>query len=225
MADAWSTGDFNNKISDYSYVNSRCRHLSELLSQARFGGLDADWRSNLRSVSAQFNATGLHVDAESTAIAELQMLPTMPWEPNQGTWRQSLDSWYAVAHKTATLNYVNSAQIHLSSMRDGDMVGPFAFTGTLAEKILDTVSPYDNQSDENRRTREWTYIGERTSLTGSYLAGLAAGGTDIDWQSWYREQLAKWPSDHLMLRRLESEINYRTYEKLPEYWMNPQVSN
>lgn len=213
-------GDFNNKMSNYSHVASRCRHLSDLLSKARFGGLDPDWRSNLQSFSAQYAAPGLHTDAESTAIAELQMLPFMPWEPNQAPWRRSLDSWYAVAHKTLALDYTNHSQILLNSMRDADMVGPFARTGTLAEKILDTVYTHDNRADEIRRTHEWTYIGQRTSLTGSYLAGLSAGGMDIDWQGWYSEQIAKWPQDHPMLGRFRSEINSRTYERLPKYWMN-----
>lgn len=223
MSDAWSMADFNNKISDYSYVASRCRHLSDLLSQARFGRLDPDWRSNLRSFSAQYAAPGLHTDAESTAIAELQMLPPMPWEPNQGTWRQSLDSWYGVARKTLTLDYVNMGQVMLNSLRTSDLAGVFAFGGMLAEKILETVVPQDNQADQTRFSREWTFIGERTSLTGSYLAGLAAGGMAVDWRGWYREQLAKWPQDHPMLRRLQSEIDTRTYERLPKYWMNEQA--
>lgn len=220
MTAAWSVGDFNNRISNYSYVSSRCRHLMEQLRQARFGRLDPDWRANLQSISAQFTATGLQTDAESTAIAELQNLPLMPWEPDQAPWRRSLDSWYAVAHKTLALDYVNQSQVHLNSMRDADMVGPLALAGILADKILDTVSPHDSRGDDTRRTHEWTHIGQRISLTGAYLAGLSAGGMDVDWQGWYREQIAKWPQDHQMLARFKSEINNRTYEFLPKYWMN-----
>lgn len=223
MTAAWSAGDFNNRISNYSYVASRCRHLMEQLRQARFGRLDPNWRSNLQSISAQFAATGVQADAESTAIAELQNLPLMPWEPNQAPWRQSLDSWYAVAHKTLALDYVNQVQIHLNSMRDADMVGPLALTGILAEKILDTVSPHDNRGDDTRRTREWTYIGQRTSLTGSYLAGLSAGGVNVDWRGWYIEQIARWPQDHPILGRFRAEIQHGRYEFLPEYWMNEQT--
>ncbi len=217
--------DFNNKISDYSYVSYRCRHLSDLLRYARFGKLDPDWRSNLRPTSAQFNASGLHVSAETAAIAELQMLPLMPWEPNQGTWQRSLDSWYAVAHKTLTLDYVNNAQIILDGMSSGGMAGAYAVSGVLPEKIIEHVVTHDNQGDKTRSSREWIYIGERTSLTGSYLAGLAAGGLDIDWRGWCRDQLENWPEDQPMRARLQSEIDTAVYERIPQYWMNEPTSS
>lgn len=105
----------------------------------RLHAVDISWSSCARRVStarpelafqpavniSPIRCYGVQADAESTAIAELQNLPLMPWEPNQAPWRQSLDSWYAVAHKTLALDYVNQVQIHLNSMRDADMVGPW----------------------------------------------------------------------------------------------------
>lgn len=213
--------EFANKISDYSYVAFRSQHLSELLQMARMGRLDPDWRSNMQSKTAQFNATGLHADAETTAISELQMLAPMPWEPNQSTWRHSLDSWYAVSIKTHTLDYVNTVQLDLNGLSAGDLAGVFAFTGVLAEKIFDDLLPHYELGDNTRRNRERTYVGVRMSLTGSYLAGLAAGGMDIDWRGWYRGQIAKLPDDHPMIGRLQSEISSGFYEQIPQYWRNP----
>ncbi|RIT36862.1 hypothetical protein D2E76_16570 [Mycobacteroides abscessus] len=161
---------------------------------------------------------GPHADAEALAVTDLQNLPTAPWEPRQADWQTSLDSWYVTARKTVTEKYTNMVRLDLDQLVTTDPACALAGTGRLATRILKEVVRQDSTADASRQSYLQLYITERTSLTGSYLAGLAAGGADINWRRWYRNEIGTWPSSHPGRRRCESEIASRTHERLPAYW-------
>lgn len=214
--------EFVNRMSGYSYVSTRSRHYRDTLQAARLGHLAPNWRDNLRPISAQVGGPEYHVDAEATAVAELQNLPIMPWEPHQADWRMALDCWYSAARKAAVEDYANKALESLEQLRRSPMVEALIPGRKLAESILTLVAPHDNRVNETRHLQDWLYVTETTSLTAAYMAGLAAGGEEIDWRSWYREQITAWPDGHMMRRRAEAEIQHGRYEFLPEYWVNAQ---
>lgn len=197
---------------------ARAKHMSDILFRVRLGHLSPDWRNNLRSVAAQMGVSGPQADAEAAAILDLQTLPIAPWEPHQSDWRGSLDSWYFAARQNAADRYVNTVRLDVEQLTASDPVVALIASGQLAEKILKSVAPQDCQADTTRQVYMQAYIAERTSLTGSYLAGLAAGGEDVDWRSWYRTEIMAWPADHPSRHRCEFEIADRTHEKLPQYW-------
>lgn len=135
-------------------------------------------------MSAQWAPDSLSANAEAVAIADLQNRPVEPWEPHQAPWRRSLDSWYIAARAAASESHVNMARQHLQHISTGEgLVRAYGHNNRLGGVFLAQVAPLDEQRDHARQLYERVYITERTSLTALYLAGLAAGDLDIDWQT------------------------------------------
>jgi hypothetical protein len=66
------------------------------------------------------------------------------------------------------------------------------------------------------------YVAARDELGASYRAGLRAGGDDVDWLSWYRDYISRWPLGVMRdaaTARLELPDIRRQMETLPDYWL------
>lgn len=218
--------DFQSGVMEFYYLGAKTRHLSHVLLRARHGQLSPDWREHLVSGSARWAPDSPSANAEAIAIAELQNRPVELWEPHQASWRQSLDSWYIAARANACEGHINMERQQLQQISIGErLVGAYRKNNRLGAVLLSQVAPLDEQRDRSRQLYERVYITERTSLTASYLAGLAAGGLDIDWQTWYLGEIEKWAKDHPGRSRCNSEAQSRSFERLPEYWGWPDKAS
>ncbi len=116
-------------------------------------------------------------------------------------------------------NYINTIRDFLDQIIDGDrLVAIFAREGRLVEEITEGIAPLDVRRDSNRTNYEMMYVVDRTRLTASYLAGLAAGGLDIDWRSWYSSQIESWPDDRSYKLSARLTLTNPDFGRLPEYW-------
>ncbi|SHS19261.1 Uncharacterised protein [Mycobacteroides abscessus subsp. abscessus] len=218
-----------NELSEIGFSGAKYTRLRAVLQQARDGVLAADWRDHL---VAQYDGTDprlqVQADAESTAIAALQNMPPAPWEPGEApNWKVALDSWYVTARNLHGEYFLsNMAQMGKQLAVGEKILRIPAETGGLnADYVITTVADGDRMRDKGRRLHTHQYIVERTRLTAYYLAGLAGGGLDVDWVSWYRAEAATWPDDQPDRARVEQGLTRAPFrsamQKLPGYWRAP----
>ncbi|WP_255785888.1 helix-turn-helix domain-containing protein [Mycobacteroides abscessus] len=204
----------------FYYVAAKTRHLSDILLKARHGLLDPDWRERLPS-GLGCSPTSPSINAEALAIAELLNRPVEPWEPYQAPWREALDSWYMTARAAAGEAHVNVAQHHLDQVVTGErLVRAYGLNRRLGDALVPNIAPFDGLCDQSRDTNDKVYVAQRTSLTALYLAGLAAGGDDIDWRAWYLNEVNQWPETHPGRARCLLEANSALDRPLPGYWLS-----
>lgn len=206
-------------VMDFFYRGAKTRHLAQILLQARHGLLSPDWRDHLSSYAARWAPESANASAEAVAIAELQSRPIEPWEPHQAPWRQALDSWYLAARENAAEEYANMVRHHLEQVATGEhLARVYSHNNRLGVVILNSVAPLDIQRDRSREMNERLYLANRTKLTALYLAGLSAGGLDVDWKTWYLGEVEKWPEGHPGRPRHLLEARNPLAASLPEYW-------
>ena len=61
----------------------------------------------------------------------------------------------------------------------------------------------------------------RDELGASYRAGLRAGDDDVDWLTWYRDHINRWPAGtmkDIVTARLDSPDYQKHMQTLPDYW-------
>ncbi|MGZ4559179.1 MAG: hypothetical protein ACXVXF_11000 [Mycobacteriaceae bacterium] len=61
----------------------------------------------------------------------------------------------------------------------------------------------------------------RDELGASYRAGLRAAGDDVDWLTWYRDHINRWPAGtmkDIVTARLDSPDYQQHMQTLPDYW-------
>lgn len=139
------------------------------LSAARHGTLAQDWRTNADWLyTTRERPTEQSVrDAEDLAIHEVATTPRAAWEPfaARGDWRRALAAWSTAQHELTRHQYRTKRWLS-------------AFSGaTAAEQAALT------RMDSVLEARE------HDATEASYRAGLAAGGDDEDWRSWYRTRI------------------------------------
>lgn len=201
------------------YMAAKTRYLAQILKRARDGSLSINWRDELAPVTAESWSSATLVEVDALAVADIQSLPVADWEPLQAAWRPALESWYVAARTIASENYINSVRDFLDQIADGDrLVATFARDCRLSEALTETIAPLDNKRDGNRVNYEMMYVVDRTRLTASYLAGLAAGGLDIDWRSWYSSQFESWPQERSYQLNAQLTLMNTDFERLPAYW-------
>lgn len=208
------------KVSRGIYVTMRHMMIGGILSRARLGTLDPNWRTHLLTYfpAARSDAT----KAGATLVQlEATELPVQPWEPYaaRGDWREALDAWYS-----ATLALETECEAaHAERPR------PPADDSGGVDWLSGAAAGQQQQSDADRYMRE-SQQRIRDGLGASYRAGLAAGGVEIDWVTWYRERVATWDD----LGREELRADYRRHQadeqgwrdylqQLPDYWTTAQV--
>ncbi|EUA70989.1 hypothetical protein I540_3179 [Mycobacteroides abscessus subsp. bolletii 1513] len=156
-------------------------------------------------------------EIDALAVAEIQNLPYADWEPYRADWQTALESWYLASRAALSEQYINEARRFLDQIVEGDrLVVTFARNNRLSTSLLETIAPIDDRRDSNRAAYDAMYVFDRTKLTVSYLAGLVAGGHDIDWRSWFLDQAKTWPEDRKW--QIALTVNNQYLEALPAYW-------
>jgi hypothetical protein len=194
--------------------------LRQALQRARDGLLDPQWRENVAHSSALSgpDPSGVYASVV-TAINEMR---TAAWEPgNSPGWRAALDSWYndsraaLAAHRTITLaQHATLTELGASMSAAARLATWQAVGDTIAQ-----ISRTDAVNDDTARKSLSTFIVQRDKLTASYMAGLAAGGVEVDWRTWFEDRINAWDNSvaadgaRLVLRQGNSYL-----ERLPPYW-------
>lgn len=221
--------EFDNELSGLGFNGTRYNQLRMVLQRARDGTLAPDWRDHL---VAYYDGAGpqtqVQSDAEATALTELRHMPPAPWEPGEApNWKVALDSWYATARNLHGEYFVNHMEQMSKQITLGEKIVRVSADGNVLTQdfVVNMVANGDRMRDKGRRLHTHQYIVERTRLTAYYLAGLAAGGLDVDWMSWYRAEAATWPDDQPDRARVEQGLTRAPFrsvmQKLPGYWRAP----
>ncbi|SHS72534.1 Helix-turn-helix [Mycobacteroides abscessus subsp. abscessus] len=211
--------DLRGGLRGHYYTAAKTRYLDRILKRAREGSLPIAWRDELVPITEESWGSSTLVEVDALAVADIQSLPVAAWEPFQAEWRPALESWYVAARTIVSENYINTIRDFLDQIIDGDrLVAIFAREGRLVEEITEGIAPLDVRRDSNRTNYEMMYVVDRTRLTASYLAGLAAGGLDIDWRSWYSSQIESWPDDRSYKLSARLTLTNPDFGRLPEYW-------
>lgn len=209
--------DLPGGLGGYFFTAAKTRYLQPILKQARAGTLSLDWREELTPLSAESWGDARLAEIDALAVAEIQNLPYANWEPYRADWQTALDSWYFASRSTLSEQYINEARRFLDQIVEGDrLIGTFARSNRLMHSFMETIAPIDDRRDNNRATYDAMYVFDRTKLTVSYLAGLAAAGHDIDWRSWFLGQSKTWPDDRKW--QIELTVSSPNLERLPTYW-------
>lgn len=218
-----------NELSEIGFSAGKYTRLRTVLQQARDGVLAADWRDHLVT---HYDGTDPRVqvqaDAEFTALSALQNMPPAPWEPGEASnWKAALDSWYVTARNLHGEYFLSNMEQMCRQLAVGEKILrlPAETGGLNQDYVIATVADADRMRDKGRRLHTHQYIVERTRLTAYYLAGLAAGGLDVDWVSWYRAEAETWPDDLPDRARVEQGLTRAPFravmQKLPAYWRAP----
>ena len=210
------------KLARRMYLDMRVRLIGEALRRARAGTLEPDWRNHLLTWFPELVAVS--PDNAALVAREATELPVQPWEPYaaHGDWREALDAWYS---DTLALEAEHEAELLAPAPRPSD------------DNLEWYASGRELQQQADRATREGKRR-ERDCLGASYRAGLAAGGVEIDWVSWYRQRVIEWVDcgdggDASAARAESMRIDYRRHladqpgwreylQQLPEYWTAQQ---
>lgn len=203
--------------------------LGTALDRARSGFLKPDWRDHLAPLHEPGTKEQHLADAEAAAVTEVQCLPAAAWEPGQSVgWRIALRAWYTASRLLVVEKYARSAEITGQQVLDFDerqVTDYFAPAEQTIDQALKPFATFDEITDQQRIKTLWLHIVERDTLTASYLAGLAAGGDDIDWLSWYADRVNQWPPPYAESGRAQVEnTGFRHFtEQLPDYWRSPTI--
>jgi len=158
-------------------------------------------------------------------------MPYAAWEPEHAPdWHRALDAWYVDSRGLLTQSYADNTRRLIANISDCDR---FVSTGvrsrgstgeSLFVRLLTSAVSTEDFADQARNLLEQIHIHARDRLTASYLAGLAAGGQDIDWIEWFKTRIARWPPDQPGTRRAKTEFNHPAFreklERLPTYWIS-----
>lgn len=228
-------GGFANQMSGLIFSLAANELLEKRLREAREGRLSVNWRDELAPPVVFPGPSAVREDAQKLAVEEIRQRPVAPWEPGHVPhWRTALGSWFADARMALDQRFTvmtdRARQIRVSAgrMPAGRVRlipgGPLD-VGSLAGFLTDEVTQLDAQADQLRASMSSTYIQERDRLTMSYLAGLAAGGEEVDWRGWFLDRVAAWPAEAAGgKRRAELELSSATStfasltQRLPSYW-------
>jgi hypothetical protein len=163
------------------------------LLSARRGTLSPDWRDRL--TEHLHEAEDLPSDqrhARNRAAAEIAALPPAEWEPDRKVGWRRSLDAWFEAIKHC-IKDTEQAEERLRAKTPG------AVSAGVGGSVMD-----------------------RDLATGSYRAGLAAGGLDVEWFDWLINRVREWPDkrrrdEQLDLMTLEPDYR-KTMQQLPMYW-------
>lgn len=223
---AQRTGTVPDDFPASHYATRRHSIWTPLLRAARLGTLKPQWRETL-SVDNWFYRNERPPEdpqireADEMIINELRTMPPAAWEPfvAEGDWRRALQSW----HQTAIEVHDSFEILRLDARRDRDDM-----TGSV-ELADDEATPL-TRNTSLRSSTDAFHARERDEIEALYLAGLAAGGDDVDWVSWYRNRIQKLddvsfsnvPSNTEILQQLDNPDVQAAMQMLPDYWRTTQ---
>lgn len=217
-----------------TYFNALSASLIEdILGRARNGTLTVTWRDEVCLPIGAGGHTGgaVYSDAEQLALHAIREMPSAAWEPGRGLgWREALSAWYVDSRNVAMQRYSGATR----QLLDREELAVKSLAGILrvrsvapgGQQLWDRVV-LDNNAEMNDRSRILQanlFIQARDRLTASYLAGLAAGGDDVDWQAWFTKRVSTWPADSPATRRARVELAGPSFctsmQRLPQYWID-----
>lgn len=207
------------------------RNLENILSAARHGTLDADWRSSLPAALSQTRRTAVssplwalgelpalfgrptpvaEAEADILAVCELVEAPLWDWEPlrapHVGT-HQALNAWYltclALLHKEECEAMLTNVQ---------------ALTDVVTLKSHNSAAMIRINA-----LRRQTLTRQRDCLVESFEAAatFARPATNADWVGNSRIRVMRWPDDEFRtwhLEKLDDPAYRAEQEQLPAYW-------
>lgn len=207
--------------------------MDDVLERARLGTLSVAWREELQLPGGVAHTEGgIFGDAEVLVMNQIRERPYAAWEPGHARgWRDALMAWYVDSRTLVTQRYVDVTRQHVdrlqlemgllfSGQRVSTLPGGEGFWARLGEQ----TRIKDQMSDRSCRMQADLFTQARDRLTASYMAGLAAGGDDVDWLSWFEEQVSHWSAEMPGTSRAKLELGngrksfHAWMQRLPEYW-------
>ena len=213
-------GGHFSRAAERHYRVLRTQALRQILALARNGALKPDWRDTLDTPQRSATAHRIYTDGDLLAIEDLRQMDYAAWEPGHASsWRD------ATLHEDRAL----ALQLQVTSTQDRDKTLASALrlrsqgVNAVDELLrLETaIDSTDVASDSAQRTSHDLYVVARDELGASYRAGLRAGGDDVDWLTWYRDHINRWPAGtmkDIVTARLDSPDYQQHMQTLPDYW-------
>lgn len=204
------------------YATRRHAIWTPLLQAARRGTLKPQWRETLSVDNWLYRNERPPEDprireADEMIINELRAMPPAAWEPfvAEGDWRRALQAW----HQAATEVHDSFEVLRLDARRDRDELDDH-----------EAAPQHVNRTTSLRSSTDAVHARKRVEIEALYLAGLAAGGDDVDWISWYRNRIqilddvsfSNVPSNTEILHQLDSPDVQAAMQMLPDYWRTIQ---
>jgi hypothetical protein len=212
----------------FNYADFWLRQMT--LERARDGSLSPTWRDELPLSNASL-PPGASIEGFEMAVDKIRQMPYPAWEPGHAPdWQTALGAWYIDSRSLLTQSDTVNAHRLTAAMVTADDVlshdvgypGPNGESRLLSH-LSTSLGSIDETSDFARHLLEQSYVQTRDLLTASYLAGLAAGGREVDWVQWLKARVAHWSPDEPGTRRAITEFNHPTFreqlERLPKYWI------
>lgn len=206
------------------YAYRRHSVWTPLLVAARRGALKPQWRDALSVDSWVYRNERPPEDprireADEMVINELATMPPAAWEPfvADGDWRRALQAW----HQAAIEIHDSFEILRRDARRDRDEMDDVTEIAGDEDDIEHLI-----RSSSLRSSADALHDRNRDEIEALYMAGLAAGGDDVDWISWFRNRIQQ--SDEVsfsnvasnteILRRLDMPEVQAGMEMLPDYW-------
>lgn len=236
--------DFTAGSRDTSLAYTRFWVLKQLLMRARNGSLNVDWRETLPGewFAEQPARDQAHWDTTTLVLREMIERPRADWEPHmaRGDWERALDAWYR--ESLALCDYYEVLEAwhrHVAIDEQRLRMRP-RLEDVLARMLSDQPVNWYYYSEFARQTfgRTETFLREmpdptpgsqygerlmRIAIGAYYRAALAAAGRQIDWRTWYCEQLVKVDPEATQTLRasIQREQSAAWVTRLPDYWTTP----
>lgn len=225
---------------DTSFAYTRYWVLKRLLMRARDGSLNVDWRETLHGewFAEQPARDQAHWDTTTLVLREMIERPRADWEPHmaRGDWERALDAWYR--ESLALCDYYEVLEAwrrHVAIDEQRRLVRP-RLENVLARMLSDQpLSRYYYSDARQTFDRTETFLNEmpdptpgsqygerlmRIAVGAYYRAALAAAGRQIDWRTWYCEQLVKVDPEATQTLRasIQKKQSAAWVTRLPDYW-------
>lgn len=195
--------------------------LQRVLQKARDGLLVPHWRDLVATMSPLSGPDPMGV--HSLVVTAINERPRAAWEPGHSSgWRTAVDSWFNDA-RVVLAEHRRLTLVQHADLTKLNALMPIASRIATSPSVADAIerlSKFDAINDNTARQSLSTFIVQRDKLTASYMAALAAGGDDIDWQSWFEKRVATWDSEAgaTGARIILGQDPHIYMQRLPEYW-------
>jgi hypothetical protein len=208
------------------YESTRVALLTDALTRARMGTLDADWRERVTIPQPQNYEP--YQDAMELAVQALRTPEPALWEPGVARhWRQALDAWYCASLKALSDGLDLRAQTagRARRVRVDALVKVYALpmlTDNKRQALLDKFLAAEPLCDFAAAMSPGVEVRDRDRLHAWYRASLDVGGQSNDWVRWYRERITQWQNRELAARAIAelelAQFHAEMRAPLPEYW-------
>lgn len=208
--------EFHQRLSSAHYRSVRANLLLSVLTRARAGTLNANWRETLALRPAEHPSAAMFSDGDQLAVREIAATPPAAWEPHSGAgWRRALETWFDATNDV----YTALEQVWLDTERANrkHVADQNAAVRRLRSHLGWTKHEPRNASPSS--ISEFPHTAPRLHIEAWYRAGLAGGGEHCDWLDWLTAQDDV--AARTLLDRLKDPESRWQIEYLPDYWDPP----